>query len=78
MTMAGTVAPERLFPMQSEYVTHAELDVALARIETAIANLRTDVEKTAHAQTRQMFNLLLPVYGGIVVGLLVFIASKVL
>jgi hypothetical protein len=70
-------------------VSHAELDLAMSRIETQLAELRgdlrggmaelrTDFERTAHAQTRQMFTLLIPVYGGIVVGLLVFIASRVL
>ena len=71
--------------MTTDYVTHPELELAISRIETAIerlrtdnATLRTDFERTAHAQTRQMFTLLIPVYGGIVVGLLVFIASKVI
>jgi len=75
--------------MTTDYVTHPELELAISRIETrfasmeghlttAMADLRTDMEKTAHAQTRQMFAMLIPVYGGIVVGLLVFIASKVL
>jgi hypothetical protein len=57
--------------MTTDYVTHPELEAALARLETSF-------EKTVHAQTRQMFNLLLPVYGGIIIGLLLFIASKVL
>jgi hypothetical protein len=53
----------------TQYVTHPELEAALSRLELSF-------EKTVHAQTRQMFNLLLPVYGGIIIGLL-FIASKV-
>ena len=72
--------------MQStSYVTHPELEAALAHLDTHFAEIRTDIaqselsfERTVHAQTRQMFNLLLPVYGGIIIGLLLFIASKVL
>lgn len=56
--------------MSTAYVTHADLEAALSRLELSF-------EKTVHAQTRQMFNLLLPVYGGIIIGLLLFIASKV-
>jgi hypothetical protein len=53
------------------YVSHPELEAALSRLELSF-------ERTVHAQTRQMFTLLLPVYGGIIIGLLLFIASKVL
>jgi len=59
----------------SPYVTRAELDEALAHFEVRIKLI---IEQAVHAQTRQMFNLLLPVYGGIIIGLLLFIASKVL
>lgn len=73
----------------SEYVTRAEFQLGIAHLETRMAELetrlveriegaRTDFEKTVHGQTRTMFNLLLPVYGGIIVGLLLFIASKVM
>ena len=57
--------------MSQDTVTHSELETALARLELSF-------EKTVHQQTRQMFNLLLPVYGGLILGLLIFIASKVL
>jgi len=59
----------------SSYVTRAELDDALAQFQVRI---RLIIEQTAHAQSKTMFNLLLPVYGGIIIGLLLFIASKVL
>lgn len=61
--------------MATSYVTHPELEAALSRLETRF-ELR--LEQAVHQQTRQMFNLLLPVYGGIIIGLLLFIASKVL
>jgi hypothetical protein len=75
--------------MATDYVTHPELELAISRIETRLASmeghltgdmarLETRFEQIAHAQTKQMFTLLIPVYGGIVVGLLVFIASKVI
>ena len=57
----------------SPYVTRAELDEALAHFEVRIKLI---IEQAVHAQTRH--NLLLPVYGGIIIGLLLFIASKVL
>lgn len=73
----------------TDYVTRAEFQLGIAHLETRIAELetrmieriegaKTDFEKTVHAQTRQMFNLLLPVYGGLILGLLIFIASKVI
>jgi len=62
----------------SAYVTQADLAVAVAHLETRLSELETRLQKEMHAQTRQMFNLLLPVYGGIIIGLLLFIASKVL
>jgi hypothetical protein len=61
-----------------EYTTHAETDLAFARIETLIAEMELRFERTVHTQTRQMFLLLVPVYGGIIVSLLIFLASKVL
>lgn len=54
----------------TEFVTHPELEAALSRLELSF-------ERTVHNQTWRMFQLLLPVYGGIVVSLLVFIATKV-
>jgi hypothetical protein len=67
---------------QSDIATQADLGLAVAHLETRMAELETRMverfETTVHAQTRQMFNLLLPVYGGIIIGLLLFIASKVL
>lgn len=56
---------------QSEYVTKADLDLAVSRLETLF-------ERTAHSQTKQMFVLLTPVYGGIIISLLVFLVSKVI
>ena len=68
-----------------EYTTHADVDLLMAhldtrfeQLETRIVNMELAFEKTVHAQTRQMFLLLVPVYGGIIVSLLIFLASKVL
>ena len=61
-----------------EYVTHAELDLTFARIEKLLTEMELRFERTVHAQTKQMFLLLVPVYGGIIISLLIFLASKII
>jgi hypothetical protein len=65
-----------------EYLTREELDARLellvARFDQHLTDLELRLERAMHAQTRQMFLLLVPVYGGIIVSLLIFLASKVL
>jgi hypothetical protein len=62
----------------TDTVTHAELETVLARLETRFTQIELRFEKTVHDQTWRMFQLLLPVYGGIIIGLLLFIAARVM
>jgi hypothetical protein len=70
-------------------ITRADLDLAVERLEaridlsgshleTRMAELDKRIAEALHAQTRQMFQMLIPVYGGIIISLLVFLISKLL